>query len=74
VGKSLVGLIAATLRGHAVQSRTSERQRSAPEPGVAQSARGARISDNNDSVAAWHVDTIKMHDPPEQNVSDDDRR
>jgi hypothetical protein len=74
VGGSLVGLIAATFRGHAVQSRASERKESALEPGVARSARGVRVFANNDSVAAWQVDTTNKCDPPETNVSADDRR
>lgn len=78
VGVSLVGLIVGTLWGYRVQSHPSDDRPAPASKAVNQSAldggSNVSISADNQSVAAWSIDTVNMSGPPRrENNRDDDR-
>ena len=78
VGASLVGLIAGTLWGYRVQSHAPDDQPAPTSRAVNQTARdggsNVSISADNQSVAAWSVDTVNMSGPPRREGNRDDDR
>jgi hypothetical protein len=74
VAVSLIGLVLATLWGYHEQSRPPSDQPAPSAPIVNQPARDVRISADNNSVAAWSIDTVNMSPASRQDLDDDDDR
>jgi hypothetical protein len=78
VGASLGGLIAGTLWGYRVQSHAPDDRPAPTAKAVNQSIRdggsNVSISADNQSVAAWSVDTVNMSGPPRRKSDRDDDR
>jgi hypothetical protein len=78
VSASLGGLIAGTLWGYRVQSHAPDDRPGRTAKAVNQSARdggsNVSISADNQSVAAWSVETVNMSGPPRRESNRDDDR